>query len=252
MPKKFGFALYMLLATVGAALLLFTVLASGGMSGIWDSVAVTCVLVMLATALAVGLAVFVPRKNIYSIGFYVLHAGILLFLVGSALYKMWGYSVQVAPPNVASLTESVQTALRDSGAEVPSGYYNRIPGRDGTVIDLGFNFRVTSFETEYYDTEKTEVKHYSATLDFLQDGGETVRKLTVNHPVYCGKWKIYLMAVTADPVYGYEKVQLLFKYDPGEIFSTTGILLTCIGTCMMCLIRPRTRMCKGKRREDVQ
>lgn len=239
MRKKLGFVLYIVLAAVSMALFVMTVLASAGVSGVWQGAPIVIVLTAFAILLAVALVAFNPRKNAYSIGFYVLHAGILFFLAGSLLYQALGHSVQVAPPNVASLTPGVQAMLYANGTEIPNGYYNRIPGKDGAVEDLGFNFRVVDFETEYYDEEQTQVKHYEATLGILEAGEEVTKGLTVNHPLYYGGWKIYLMAVTADPTYGYERVQLLIKRDPGEILSTTGILLTIFGTFTMCFIRPR-------------
>ena len=64
--------------------------------------------------------------------------------------------------------------------------------------------------------------------------------LTVNHPVYRGDWKIYLMDV-GDNYYGYQEVQLMFKQDPTEALSDAGIILMVLGTFMMCLIRPRDK-----------
>ena len=251
--KRLGIVLYIALAAVALALLLMTVLASAGMGDVWQGAPLVIVLTVFAILLIAALVLFNPRKNAYSIGFYLLHAGILFFLAGGLLYQFFGHSVQVAPPNVASLTPGVQAMLHANGMEVPNGYYNQIPGREDTIADLGFNFRVVDFDTEYYDTAQTEVRHYQATLGFLEAGEEVTRELTVNHPLYYGGWKIYLMAVTADPVYGYEKVQLLIKRDPGEILSTTGILLTVFGTFSMCFIRPhRLPANRKKSREDAQ
>ena len=239
MQRMVSLVLYIVLALVGTALLIMTVMASVGAHGVFAGKAPMIALAGFALAILASLVAFQPRKNAYSIGFYILHTGILFFLFGSALYALLGYSVQVAPPNVASITADTAELLYANGMEVPNGYYNRIPGKDGEVAELGFNFRVTDFETEYHDPEMTEVKQYRAELGFLEAGEEVLKMLSVNHPLYYGKWKIYLMAVSVEPLYGYEKVQLLFKYDPGEIFSTAGILLTCLGTVVICFCRPK-------------
>ena len=241
MPKKVSLISYIALAAVGMLLFTATVLASAGKCSMAESRLVLLALVVLAVFLVVSIVAFSPRGGAYTLGFYLLHTGILFFLLGGAIYTLLGHSVQVAPPNVASLTSEVQTALHANGIEVPNGYYNRIPGRDGEAAELGFNFRVTDFATEYHNGSKTAVKQYRAELEFLDPNGEVRESLRVNRPIYRGNWKIYLMAVSTDPFYGYETVQLLFKKDPGELFSTAGILLTCLGTFVICLCRPSRR-----------
>ncbi len=241
MSKKLSLILYLTLAAVCLAFLILTILASSGNDGALHSIYSTIALTVLAIFLAVSIVAYNPKTALHSIGFYLTHAGVLFFLVGCLLYSLFGYSVTVAPPNVASLTEDVQNAMQLSGKEIPNGYYNRIPGRYGTVAELGFNFRISDFVTEYYDVERTSVKHYEATLDILDGDGSVEKSLTVNHPLYHRGWKIYLMSVMTDPVYGHEEVSLTFKRDPGEILSTSGIILTILGAFASSFLRPTSK-----------
>ena len=128
------------------------------------------------------------------------------------------------------------------------GYYNQIPGDqiDETTgkklpIDLGFHLRITDFVTEYYDEAQRNVKHYEATVELLHlDGSKETRSLSVNHTLRVNGWKLYLMDVGVDEVYGYEKVHVTFKRDPTEFLSTLGIIITILGTFLMCFGKPRS------------
>lgn len=240
MQKKLSLVLYLTLAAVSLSFFIMTILASAENDGILHSVYMTTALTVFAVFLTVSIIAYNPRAVLSSIGFYITHAGVLFFLIGCLIYSLFGHSVIVAPPNVASLTPIVQGAMYENGEEIPNGYYNRIPGKNGDVAELGFNFRISDFVTEYYD-DGVNVKHYEATLGILDGENEVKKSLTVNHPVYYRGWKIYLMSVTADPSYGYEEVQLMFKRDPGEILSTTGIILTVLGVFAMSFLRKKAR-----------
>ena len=238
MSKKLSLILYLTLAAVCLAFLILTILASAGNDGSLHSGYSTATLTFFAVFLAVSIATYNPKTALTSIGFYLTHAGILFFLVGCLLYAIFGHAVTVAPPSVASLTPSVQGEMYNDGIEIPSGYYNRIPGKDGGVADLGFNFRVTDFVTEYYDGTEN-VKHYEATLGILDGEDEALKSLTVNHPIYVNGWKIYLMSASQNLLYGYDEVSLMFKRDPGEILSTSGIILTILGVFSMSFLRKK-------------
>jgi len=229
MSKKVSLILYLTLAAVCLAFLILTILASAGNDGILHSIYATATLTVFAVFLVISIVAYNPKSAFYSIGFYLTHAGIVFFLAGCLVYSVFGHSVTVAPPNVASLTLMYENQ---------SGYYNRIPDKNGEPLDLGFNFRVLNFETEYYDGTEN-VKHYEATLDILDGENAIEKSLTVNHPIYYNGWKIYLMSVAEAPFYGYEEVHLMFKRDPGEILSTSGIILTILGVFAMSFLRKK-------------
>ena len=254
-PKKHGAAinkhlalvLYILLAIVSAALLLMTILASAGISDVWNGMPIIVVLSLFGVALAVSVVAFNPKKTFYSIGFYVLHIGIVLFFIGSLVYAVSGEVTNAAPPNVKSITTAMEYQMKQNGESDRSiatlkGYYNQVGKADGSgeIIDLGFNFRIVDFKTELY--EDGMPKHYEATVEFLNKDGTTEQeKLTVNHPIYRGDWKIYLMDVGKNSIYGFQEIQLMFKKDPTETLSDAGIILIILGTFMMCFIRPRDK-----------
>ena len=107
-------------------------------------------------------------------------------------------------------------------------------------IDLGFNLRITDFVTEYYDEAQTSVKYYEATVEILYPDGKTeTRALAVNRTLRLNGWKLYLMDVGVDELYGYEKVHVTFKHDPTEWLSTLGIIITILGTFLMCFGKRR-------------
>ncbi|MBO5936810.1 MAG: cytochrome c biogenesis protein ResB [Clostridia bacterium] len=199
------------------------------------------VFVFLGGALAVSVVAFNPQKSIYDIGFYLLHVGIVIFISGMIIFAVRGSSHYVALPDLSSVTEEVENQMKstygwsDKDIDRLRSYRNQIAGENGEIIDLGFNFRITDFDTEYYEDDKS-VKHYEASLEFfLNDGTIETESLTVNHPIYRGGLKIYLMNVGLSP-YGYEQVNLLIKNDPAEFLSVAGIILTILGTFMMCLL----------------
>ena len=252
MNKRLCHALYIILGIVLAALCAMTVVASAGGKA-WGGAMTVAVLALLALAIVVSLVAFNPRKAVYSIGFYLAHLGIVAFLAGSLIYVMGGYSVTVAVPNGGSLTPTLEYQMMQMGLTSDQiaglkGYYNQIPGEKideatGKKMpeDLGFHLRITDFVTEYYDEAQKNVKHYEATVEILYPDGYTeTRTLAVNHTLRVNGWKLYLMDVGVDEVYGYEKVHVTFKRDPAEFLSTLGIIITIIGTFLMCFGKPRS------------
>ena len=244
--RKLAFVLYGLLALVSAVLLLMTVLASAGVTGVWNGMPIVAILSVFGVALAVSVVAFNPKKNFYSLGFYVSHIGIVLFLIGSLVYAVSGEVTNAAPPNLKSITPTMEYQLMQQGfterdIQNLKGYYNQVGKSDGSgeIIDLGFHFRVVDFKTELY--EDGQPKYYEATIEFLnKDNTVETEKLTVNHPVYRGDWKLYLMDVGTN-YYGFQEVQIMFKQDSTEFLSDAGIILLVMGTFMICLIRPRDK-----------
>ena len=252
MNKQLSHALYIILALVLVALCAMTVVASTGVR-VWGGTMTIVILLLFGLAITISLVAFNPRKGAYSIGFYLVHLGIAAFLAGSLIYAAGGYSVTVAVPNGASVTPVLEYQMRQMGLtddQVASlkGYYNQIPGDQidqvsgkQLPIDLGFNLRITDFVTEYYDKAQKNVKHYEATVEILHPDGQTeIHALSVNHTLRINGWKLYLMDVGVDEVYGYEKVHVTFKRDPAEFLSTSGIIITILGTFFMCFGKPRS------------
>lgn len=259
MNKKLAYVLYVLLGIVSAAFLVMTILASAGVDSVWVGMPVMIVLFVLAIALLISIVAFNPKKSFYSFGFYFLHIGIVLFLVGSLVYAVTGVKTNAAPPVVNSFTKTVEYRMKQMGvtdAELANmkGYYNQLRRTTATgeseIVDLGFNFRIVDFKTEYYDAEQKNVKHYEATLEYYENGVTKREALTVNHPIRKNGYKIYLMDVGENQPFGYTEVQLLFKKDPTEFLSTSGIILTVLGTFMMCLLRPGEAMLKKKKKKE--
>ena len=241
MNKKISFALYILLCAVLVGLLVMTVIASAGKSNVWTGAPIVIALSALGVAIAISVVAFNPKKNAYSIGFYILHIGIVLLLVGVMGYSLGGTDLYAAPVNVGSVTSVMEYRMLQMGytdRQIASlkGYNNRV-GSGDEIVDLGFNFRIIDFETEYYE-DGVSVKHYEATVEFLnsEDGTVDQVSLTVNHPIYRNGWKIYLMDVGTNQALGDQQVQLMLKKDPTELLTVAGILLTVVGTFMMCFV----------------
>lgn len=239
MNKKISFVLYILLCAVLFLLLVMTVIASSGQGDVWKGAPIIIVLSLLGVAIAISVVAFNPKKTIYSVGFYALHIGIVLLLVGVLGYGIGGTDLYAAPVNVGSVTSVMEYRMTQMGytdRQISSlkGYNNRV-GSGDEIVDLGFNFKIVDFKTEYYE-DGVSVKHYDATVEFLnsEDGSVEQVSLTVNHPIYRNGWKIYLLDVGTNQVFGYQQVQLMLKKDPTELLTVAGILLTILGTFMMC------------------
>lgn len=199
--------------------IVLTLLFSSGVSVNFGGVLVTSVLTLAGILMAASLVFAKPSGNLPKrIGFYMTHGGIVLLLVGFALFELAGDSVTAAVP---------------VGGET---YYSNIQRENGEVCDLGFNFRVDSFEIETY--EDGSEKQYYAGLSFADAVTLKVdtAELSVNHTLHRGGWKIYLMS------YGYaadgigEYVNLLFRYDPGEYVVKIGVVILIAGTLLELLV----------------
>ncbi len=209
------------LAGITLFFLLLTVLFSAGIPVDFRGGAVTAVLTFGGILNAVSL--FASKVNgnpTKKIGFFLTHAGIVVLLLGFALFEVGGDTVTASVP---------------IGGE---SYYANIQRESGEVCELGFNFRVDDFAVETY--EDGSDKQYRATLSFAD--AVTLRveteEISVNHTVRRGDWKIYLMN------YGSGYVHLLFRRDPGEAVVKTGAVLMILGTLTELLaanVRPRKK-----------
>ncbi len=185
---------------------------------------VLLVCVCLLTALCLCLEQ--PRGGrVYKVGFYLLHGGVVLLLVGFLLSHFLAASYNVALP-------------------VGGASYTEVQGEDG-VVPLGFSLSVTNAVTEYYEDENgnpTEnPRHYEATLSVDDGSGARELSLTVNHPLRVRgnkNYKIYLMSFGSDPATGRNAAYLLLKSDPAEFPILAGIVVLLAGTVLCCLIAP--------------
>lgn len=223
--------LYLILLVLSAVMTVLTVITSvlgtaGTEQSVFHSTWVVFVFAAFVLIQLVCLFTLKPRFSVYYVGFYLLHIGLVLTLVGCFVYYLVGDVVNVSIP--VDRTAVYSEILR----EEPDSSGN-------TTLKLGFGLGVTDFKVEKY-TEETGVtgtdKHYEATLQILANGKrvpETV-SLTVNHPHHQNGWKIYLMnydSITQS------SVQLMLKKDPGEYVTLTGLWFIIIGTFVMCLLR---------------
>ena len=160
------------------------------------------------------------RLNIYGIGFYILHIGLVVFLAGSFVYYMAGDSVNVSVPIDQNAT------------------YNRISrlGEGKSDINLGFEFGVADFNINYYP-DTIIASRYEAILMFYNANAFAPEyiPLVVNKPVMQNGWRIYLMGHNP----ANESVNLFLKNNPGELLTLIGLWSIIIGTVIICFIRKR-------------
>jgi cytochrome c biogenesis factor len=213
MIKKINPTMYVLLIAVTLILLCVTLVGSFGDQDVFSSPAVYLSLGLMALITVIGIIFYDPKKAIRAIGFYLLHAGIVLFLLGQLVYTVAGYKVNV----------SMQENSRDS--------YDKIKTANGEILELGFELGMGEFTAEYYDDGSP--KHYEAELII---NGSPV-SVTVNHPVRYNGYKMYLMSSSKDQS-GEEYVSMLVKYDPGEFVSSFGIIMIIVGSFVICFARP--------------
>lgn len=191
-------------------------------------------LIVFALITVVCLCISTVKGNfIYKAGFYVLHIGLVVAIIGFIVYGLYGakYRIQV---------------LCDGR------YYNSINDlsekSEGEIIPLDFYYRLDDTYTEYYPVENESgessndstvaqpknPKHYIAYLTIMEElGNPQTVELTVNNPIHVKGYKIYLMGMISDV--GMEGATLIFKYNPAEYTILTGIILIIVGTFVMCL-----------------
>lgn len=165
----------------------------------------------------------VKGRLLYKIGFYVLHIGIVVAIIGFMVYGITGkkYDVNVLCDG------TYYSAINDMSES-----------SDGEIVELDFYFRLDDTYSEYYldddGNETKNPKHYIAYLTVIQDDGEPETiELTVNDPVHIKGYKIYLMGMIDN--IGMEGATLLFKYNPAEYTILAGLVLIIAGTFIMCL-----------------
>ena len=156
----------------------------------------------------------------YKIGFFVLHGGLVILLVGFILQNALGQSIQ--------FVLDVDGTYQSAGQTVYSDFKNA-----DNYMDLGFQLSATDMQVTKYP-ETGMVKEYDLTIETRkgQDDNMPVQyNLKVNHPVHINGYKIYLMN------YADGAVVLMAKYNPMEYTVLLGIIATLSGTVIMCLFR---------------
>jgi len=168
------------------------------------------------------------KLTMYRIGFYVLHCGLVIMLVGMFVYYIKGDKIVNVPVPVDGSTYSrIQRTAEETDSKAS----------DSNFVDLDFALGFSDFKVEKYDDGSD--KFYDAKMILVKRGVEEpeYKSLRVNYPIRINGWKIYLM--------NYENsgtgqiVDIMLKKNPGEYVTLSGIWMTIIGGFIMCLLRKR-------------
>ncbi len=158
--------------------------------------------------------------KVYKLGFFLLHGGLAVLLVGFVIQNAVG--------------QSINFILDCNGTYAAGGSTVYTDMEDATKsIDLGFQISATDMEVSYYE-DTGMVRDYDLTVETRRgpDDDRTVSYgLKVNHPIHINGYKIYLMN------YADNSVVLMAKYNPMEYTIIFGMLTTLAGTVVMCLFR---------------
>ncbi len=170
------------------------------------------------------------RRDWRSIPLHLARLGVVLILAGALVKFLAGKEAQFLVP---------------VGGEVE---VRQVPANDGKSVELGFGISVARFDISFYErapglhqdernpgTNRRIPSHFAAGLRIAaQDGAVQERELTVNHPVSCSGWRIYLMSYDdrATP-----QVVLRVKRDPGLWLVKSGIWVLIIGVSTACFGR---------------
>ena len=191
-------------------------------------------LYVLLTVVAVLLVICVCISRIYGsatykLGFFVLHGGLAVLLVGfimqSAIAQSVSFVLDVNGNYSSSDQPTVYTDSRDALKQ----------------LDLGVELCAVNMDVQYY--ENGMEKEYTLTLETrkgVDDLSPVYYDLKINHPIRINGNKLYLMSyVKADPATGYysDAVVLMAKYNPMEYTIVFGMLTTLAGAIVMCLFR---------------
>ena len=169
MLSKFNKISYVIMAVLVGALLIFAVVASATGNGPMMRSPLTFVIFAAYALLQiVCIALYDFGLNIRKTGFYFLHIGMLVMLVGFLAYIISG--------EYYNLNFSV------------GEYYNGFYTSEGRYVDFGFGISVNDFTVEKYGSGTD--KYYRADLLFSDSSAE---KLEVNKTVRKNGWKLFLM-----------------------------------------------------------
>lgn len=228
--QKYLYWVFLVLTVLMTVLTLYDSLAgiSGTDESVFRSVWIVFILTAFVAIQVICLFTVKPKFTLYRAGFYFLHIGLVLMLLGCFVYYIAGDVVSVTVPiDDSALYNQIKREESDEN------------GND--LLRLDFYLGISDFVVERYEAEEgmpASDKYYEATLMIMPEGTRDVEEisLTVNHPHREDGWKIYLMnydRVTESAV------QLMLKYDPGEYVTLSGIWMIIVGTFIMCLFRKR-------------
>lgn len=244
-------------------------------------------------AILMIVCILLEKFHVRKMGFYLLHIGLVLVLIGCFAYFINGHNYQVTfqqdPNNYYMVTtpdengepvdlgmdikimdatveyysptytvyqidtQTGEMTTVESDLEVQDGYLDLGPYGGTSMSEAELNASLATDPATgavyYYITENTAVirtltpKHYEAKLSLCDVKEERFYgtdadpySLTVNHPLRCGDWKVYLMGISSAGDTDY--VTLTFKKDPGEWVTVTGIVLLIAGAFLCSFLRP--------------
>lgn len=163
----------------------------------------------------------VGGNNIYKIGFFVLHGGLVILIIGFLIYGIMGEKYNISIYCGDKVYDSINDTTSPDGEK---------------IIDLGFRFRLDGVYAEYHLDDQgkptSAPKMYTAVLTVIDsESYETqVVEISVNKPAHINGFKIYLMSMDNSQ----QGATLLFKRDPAEFTITTGIAFLIAGSFIMC------------------
>ena len=177
------------------------------------------VLLLGIFALTQIICIITQKFSFKKIGFYLLHIGLIAFLLGNFMYFMKGQLVEMVMP-------------------IDGMSYSSIKKDTGEFIDLGFGISINEFNLEKYPDTEVD-KWYEVKVTVNRSGIPENEILAVNNPVRANGWKMYLID------YSGKSIGVLFKYDPGEYISLTGLWMIISGSFIMCFSGMRRKVKAG-------
>ena len=186
-----------------------------------DGLVLVAVCAVFALVQLIGIVTFRPHLQIRTLGFYLVHVGILVFLLGCFLFYNAGTDVD---------GDGKQDNIRYVQVTPSNQMYSE-------YTTLGFGIGIPDAGVEYYEDGTPKYYYADIRLDASDGTGIKDVTLSVNHPYHQNGWKIYLMDYNDMT----KQVTLLFKKDPGEYWTITGIWMIILGSVLMCLIRKRKK-----------
>jgi predicted membrane channel-forming protein YqfA (hemolysin III family) len=167
--------------------------------------------------------VFTGKFSAKRLGFYLLHIGLVLFLVGSFMYFVSGEKIPVH-----------MTVQKDQT-------YSTIQRSDDSKVNLGFDIGITDFKFEQYPDRSP--KFYNAKVVIYREGSNTpiTKDLYVNGPITENGYKIYLMSYSSQT----GDISLMFKTNIGEWPCIIAIWCILIGVFFTCFSKKRERGAKS-------
>lgn len=205
--KTFYTVSYVVLTALTLLMIIGTIVSTAmGDASVLTGGLAALIFALFAILQVVCLAVYKPGVSLYKIGFYLLHAGLLVMLVGFLAYAVAGEQLNVEVP------------VNSNGS-----FYTSVQNEDGASTELGFGFRISKFTLEKYEDTGND-KYYRADLTYIDPTtlAQEESYLEVNNTDRRNGWKLYLMsyndgASTLRNLYGIGEDQY---YD---IYSADGI-----------------------------